>query len=77
VNTLIQPQTEVELTDEQLVSISGGIGHEREEHDHDRGRWGDDDDRRRGNRWDDDDRGRWGYHGHWVWNRWRQEWVWV
>jgi len=62
----------MELTDEQLVSISGGIGHAREVHDQDRDRWGDDDDRR-GNRWDDNDRDR----GHWVWDRWRQEWVWV
>lgn len=80
-NTLIQPQREIELTDEQLASISGGIGHDREEHEHDRGRWGDNDGRR-GNRWDDDDRrGRgWGDHwhrGHWAWNPWRHEWVWV
>jgi len=77
-NTLIQPQIELELTDEQLASISGGIGHEHEEHD--RGRMGDDDDRRE-NHWDDDDRHGWGNHwhhrGHWAWNRWRHEWVWV
>jgi bacteriocin-like protein len=47
-NTLIQPQREIELTDEQLASISGGIGHDREEHEHDRGRWDDNDRRGRG-----------------------------
>jgi bacteriocin-like protein len=52
-NTHIQPQIEIELTDEQLANVSGGFGHE-----HGRGHWGDDDDRR-GRRWDNDRR--WGH----------------
>ena len=72
-NTLIQPQIEIELTDEQLANVSGGFGHGREEHEHGRGHWGDDDDRR-GRRWDDDDR-RWGHRDfddddrRWHWHR--------
>jgi hypothetical protein len=55
-NTLIQPQIEIELTDEQLAGISGGFGRE----DHGNHDW---DDRSRHD-WDDrsrhdwDDRGR-------------------
>jgi hypothetical protein len=76
-NIPVQVQSEMELTDEQLANIAGGLGHEGHEgvghegvgHDDHRG-WGDHDDHRG-----------WGHHGHhrghWVWNQWRHQWVWV
>jgi bacteriocin-like protein len=63
-NILIQPQIELELTDEQLANVSGGS--DRDDHGHrdwdDRGRrdWDD-----RGRRdWDDHGRRDWDDHGH-------------
>jgi bacteriocin-like protein len=59
-NTLIQPQIEIELTDEQLASISGGFDGDDRGHRHD---WDD----HRDHNWDDRGHGDWGDRGRRSW----------